>query len=55
MVYSNVASLQYKEAILHHSEPHIALAIASVGKFVLIEHHLPIELDWIILAKHLHR
>ena len=55
MVYSNVASLQNKEAVLHHSEPHIALAVAPIGKFVLIEHHLPIELNRIILPKHLHR
>ena len=55
VIDSDVASLKHEETVLHHSEPHIALAVTSIGELVFIQQDLPILLDWIVLSKHVHR
>ena len=55
MIDSDEASLQHEEAVLHHAEPYVAFAIASIGELIFIQYDLAVVLDWVVLAKHVYR
>ena len=55
MIDSDEASLKHEEAVLHDSEPHVTFAVATICELIFIQYDLAIVLDWVVLAKHVHR
>ena len=55
VINSDVAPLKHEEAISHHSEANVALCVAPIPELILVQRHLTVVLDWVILSEHVNR
>ena len=50
VVDSDVAALEHEEAVLHHSEAHKTLRVATICILILVEYHLAVVLDRVVFT-----